>query len=299
MDVRIVRLGHPARLLESLVDFSLDVQVERSDSKELANDARAEVDAILKRLQTKCDKADKYRLRGDLKELRKETLRGGSGRAQRSGSRGALHLALYCPHPTLRPLPSAHDTKWGSGRARRSGSRGGAPPRPLLSTPYLPHKILRGGSGQARRSGGRARAIFRYTCRLSRVPFATRGSLRLGEAAGAAGDCLQPSDETPPFTSWGAGGKAAGAAGDRLQPSDETPLLTSWGAGEAAGAAGDHLQPSDETPPFTSWGAGGEAAGAAGDRLQPSDETPLLTSWGAGKAAGAAGDRLQPSDETP
>jgi hypothetical protein len=46
--------------------------VERSDSKELANDARSEMNSILKRLSGRVEKAEKYKLRGELNILRKE-----------------------------------------------------------------------------------------------------------------------------------------------------------------------------------------------------------------------------------
>ena len=48
--LRIVRVGHPARVLTSVIDSTLDVQVQRSDSKMLANDARSDINKALKSL---------------------------------------------------------------------------------------------------------------------------------------------------------------------------------------------------------------------------------------------------------
>jgi hypothetical protein len=48
------------------------VQVLRSDSKELANDARKEMDALLRKLHGRVPKAERFALRGELASLRKE-----------------------------------------------------------------------------------------------------------------------------------------------------------------------------------------------------------------------------------
>ena len=82
--VRLVRLGHPARVLPSVIDSTLDVQVERSESKSLANDARCEINQALRKLSKKGGikgagtqdagerKAERSSLRRELTALRKE-----------------------------------------------------------------------------------------------------------------------------------------------------------------------------------------------------------------------------------
>ena len=81
--VRLVRLGHPARVLPSVIDSTLDVQVERSESKSLANDARCEINQALRKLSKKGSKgagtqdagerkAERSSLRRELTALRKE-----------------------------------------------------------------------------------------------------------------------------------------------------------------------------------------------------------------------------------
>jgi hypothetical protein len=74
--VRVVRLGHPARLLESVVALSLDMQVLASDSKQLANDARKEMNSILKKLNGPVPKTERCQLRSELATLRKEVWNG-------------------------------------------------------------------------------------------------------------------------------------------------------------------------------------------------------------------------------
>ncbi|KAK3245623.1 hypothetical protein CYMTET_44820, partial [Cymbomonas tetramitiformis] len=71
--VKIVRLGHPVRLLDSVTQHSLDVQVQNSDGKGLAKDVRQDMNAILQKMGCKkTKKQERYALRGELKELRKE-----------------------------------------------------------------------------------------------------------------------------------------------------------------------------------------------------------------------------------
>ncbi|CAL0310057.1 unnamed protein product [Lupinus luteus] len=65
--VKLVRVGHPARLLPQVLDSALDAQVLRGDNSGLANDIRKEMKALNgKLLKTK----DKNTRRGIQKELR-------------------------------------------------------------------------------------------------------------------------------------------------------------------------------------------------------------------------------------
>ncbi|KAI1264153.1 DNA helicase, partial [Xylariaceae sp. FL1019] len=68
----ILRLGHPARLLPSVVDHSLDVLTQTSEAGQIVKDVRTEMD--VKQASIKKTKSGKERkaIYGDLKELRKE-----------------------------------------------------------------------------------------------------------------------------------------------------------------------------------------------------------------------------------
>lgn len=70
--VPILRLGHPARLLPSVVNHSLDVLTQTSEAGAIVKDVRAEMDA--KQASIKKTKSGKERkqIYTDLKELRKE-----------------------------------------------------------------------------------------------------------------------------------------------------------------------------------------------------------------------------------
>lgn len=70
--VPILRLGHPARLLPSVVSHSLDVLTQTSEAGAIVKDVRAEMDA--KQASIKKTKSGKERkaIYTDLKELRKE-----------------------------------------------------------------------------------------------------------------------------------------------------------------------------------------------------------------------------------
>lgn len=68
----IVRLGHPARLLPSVVQHSLDYLTQNSDASAIVEDVRKEMD--LKQTSIKKAKSGRERkaIYGDIKELRKE-----------------------------------------------------------------------------------------------------------------------------------------------------------------------------------------------------------------------------------
>lgn len=70
--VPIIRLGHPARLLPSVVNHSLDVLTQTSEAGAIVKDVRSEMDA--KQASIKKSKSGKERkaIYADLKELRKE-----------------------------------------------------------------------------------------------------------------------------------------------------------------------------------------------------------------------------------
>ncbi|KAI1767542.1 DNA helicase [Hypoxylon sp. FL1150] len=70
--VPILRLGHPARLLPSVVNHSLDVLTQTSEAGLIVKDVRAEMDAKQASIKKTRSGRERKAIYGDLKELRKE-----------------------------------------------------------------------------------------------------------------------------------------------------------------------------------------------------------------------------------
>lgn len=70
--VRVVRLGHPARLLPAVVEHALDAQVEASPDRKVARDLQREIDVQQKKLQRAQGRDQRRDLRAELKRLRGE-----------------------------------------------------------------------------------------------------------------------------------------------------------------------------------------------------------------------------------
>jgi DNA polymerase alpha-associated DNA helicase A len=70
--VPIVRLGHPARLLPSVVNHSLDVLTQTSDAAAIVQDVRKEMDTKQASIKKTKSGRERKAIYGDLKELRKE-----------------------------------------------------------------------------------------------------------------------------------------------------------------------------------------------------------------------------------
>lgn len=70
--VKLVRLGHPARLLPQVLESALDAQVLRGDNTGLANDIRKEMKALNGKLLKTKDKNTRRDIRKELKTLSKE-----------------------------------------------------------------------------------------------------------------------------------------------------------------------------------------------------------------------------------
>jgi len=68
----ILRLGHPARLLPSVLDHSLDVLTQTSEAGMIVRDVRAEMDAKQASIKKTKSGRERKAIYGDLKELRKE-----------------------------------------------------------------------------------------------------------------------------------------------------------------------------------------------------------------------------------
>lgn len=69
---RILRLGHPARLLESLQHHSLDAMLARSDNSQIVADIRKDIDLTFAKIRKLPRKEEKGSFRTEIKALRKE-----------------------------------------------------------------------------------------------------------------------------------------------------------------------------------------------------------------------------------
>ncbi|XP_005384320.1 PREDICTED: DNA-binding protein SMUBP-2 [Chinchilla lanigera] len=69
---RILRLGHPARLLEAIQQHSLDAVLARSDTAQIVADIRKDIDQVFVKNKKNQDKKDKSNFRSEIKLLRKE-----------------------------------------------------------------------------------------------------------------------------------------------------------------------------------------------------------------------------------
>ncbi|KAL8934818.1 MAG: hypothetical protein Q9211_005031 [Gyalolechia sp. 1 TL-2023] len=70
--IPIVRLGHPARLLPSVLDHSLDVLTQTSDAAAIVRDVRKEIDDKQASIKKTRNGKERRAIYGDMKELRKE-----------------------------------------------------------------------------------------------------------------------------------------------------------------------------------------------------------------------------------
>ncbi|MEM7260379.1 MAG: IGHMBP2 family helicase [Planctomycetota bacterium] len=69
--LRVVRLGHPARLLPAILESSLDAQVERSPSQRLLRELRKDLDVTQKRLLRTRNFSERRELKTDLRHIRR------------------------------------------------------------------------------------------------------------------------------------------------------------------------------------------------------------------------------------
>ncbi|OWK17520.1 hypothetical protein Celaphus_00013160 [Cervus elaphus hippelaphus] len=69
---RILRLGHPARLLDSIQQHSLDAVLARSDGARIVADIRRDIDQAWAKNRKTQDKREKSNFRDEIKLLRKE-----------------------------------------------------------------------------------------------------------------------------------------------------------------------------------------------------------------------------------
>ncbi|KAF5907620.1 DNA-binding protein SMUBP-2, partial [Clarias magur] len=69
---KVLRLGHPARLLESIQKHSLDAVLAQSDNTNIIADVRKDIDKAFSQIKKVRDKGQKSTLRREIGELRKE-----------------------------------------------------------------------------------------------------------------------------------------------------------------------------------------------------------------------------------
>ncbi|NWW24579.1 SMBP2 protein, partial [Falcunculus frontatus] len=69
---RLLRLGHPARLLQPLQQHSLDAVLARGDNAHIVADIRRDIDHVWAKTKKAQDKGERSHLLGEIKTLRKE-----------------------------------------------------------------------------------------------------------------------------------------------------------------------------------------------------------------------------------
>uniref|UniRef100_UPI00398EDB6E DNA-binding protein SMUBP-2 isoform X3 n=1 Tax=Pristiophorus japonicus TaxID=55135 RepID=UPI00398EDB6E len=69
---QVLRLGHPARLLESIQRHSLDAVLAHSDNAQIVMDIRKDIDQAFAKMKKAQDRGEKVHFRGEIKTLRKE-----------------------------------------------------------------------------------------------------------------------------------------------------------------------------------------------------------------------------------
>ncbi|XP_073706078.1 DNA-binding protein SMUBP-2 [Garra rufa] len=70
--VKVLRLGHPARLLESIQKHSLDAVLAHSDNANIISDIRKDMDKAFNEIKKARDKGQRSNLRREIRELRRE-----------------------------------------------------------------------------------------------------------------------------------------------------------------------------------------------------------------------------------
>lgn len=68
----LVRAGHPARLLPSVLEHSLDVLSRTSDQGQIVNDIRVELDETFQKIQKCKFRSERRQLYAEVRQLRKD-----------------------------------------------------------------------------------------------------------------------------------------------------------------------------------------------------------------------------------
>ncbi|XP_021563759.1 DNA-binding protein SMUBP-2, partial [Carlito syrichta] len=108
---RILRLGHPARLLETIQQHSLDAVLARSDSAQIVADIRKDIDQVFAKNRKTQDKKEKSNFRNEIKLLRKELKEREEAAMRESLASADVVLATNTgasPDGPLKLLPEGH-----------------------------------------------------------------------------------------------------------------------------------------------------------------------------------------------
>ncbi|XP_078452956.1 DNA-binding protein SMUBP-2 isoform X2 [Lampetra planeri] len=109
--VRVLRLGHPARLLDSVRSRCLDAMLARGDDAGIVRDVRSDMDKVHAKLRNGSERGERARLQAEMRSLRKE-LREREDTAMRNILQGAdvilaTTTGAWAGGP-LKLLPPAH-----------------------------------------------------------------------------------------------------------------------------------------------------------------------------------------------
>lgn len=72
IEAQVLRLGHPARLLESIHRHSLDAVLAHGDNTQIVLEIRKDIDQAFAKMKKAQDRGQKVHFRGEIKSLRKE-----------------------------------------------------------------------------------------------------------------------------------------------------------------------------------------------------------------------------------
>lgn len=70
--LNIVRVGHPARVLPSVIDHTLDIITRTCDSGQIVSDVRKEMDETLLKIRKSKHRSERRAMYGLVKDLRKD-----------------------------------------------------------------------------------------------------------------------------------------------------------------------------------------------------------------------------------
>lgn len=71
-NLKMIRIGHPARLLPQVLKYCLDARIQSADGTEIVQDVKKELESVRRNLVKTKDKSVRRKLRGEQKVLRKE-----------------------------------------------------------------------------------------------------------------------------------------------------------------------------------------------------------------------------------
>ncbi|XP_006893295.1 PREDICTED: DNA-binding protein SMUBP-2 isoform X2 [Elephantulus edwardii] len=108
---RVLRLGHPARLLDSIQHHSLDAVLARSDGAQIVADIRKDMDQVLMKTKKAQDRRERGHLQTEIRQLRKELKE--REEAAMLQSLASAHVVLATntgasPDGPLKLLPEGH-----------------------------------------------------------------------------------------------------------------------------------------------------------------------------------------------